>query len=222
VATEQPTGSNPDLVPTPPSGFPAPVPEPSKPRGTALVAGIVGLAVGAAVVGGAWLLFGNDGASSSPISAPDRLSEFASHGAAEVYDGDRGQELVDRLEEWDGRSSERLSATHDGAGAVVRSYTDGNAESTFLLEAVRAGVPATPFVPYSDPEVLGLERPIEEVREFGAVTCLMRNDPGRSHVVSCQRTSDDLTVAISHVNGDLGGDPEEVAKLVETAWDEIG
>ncbi|HWM06696.1 MAG TPA: hypothetical protein VNP92_30530, partial [Actinophytocola sp.] len=110
----------------------------------------------------------------------------------------------------------------DGAGAVVRSYTDDDGSSTFLLEAVRAPAPATPFVPYSDPEVLGLERPIEEMREFGAVTCLMRNDPGLSHVVSCQRTSDDLTVAISHVNGDLGEDPEKVAKLVETAWDDLG
>jgi hypothetical protein len=223
VATEQPTGPNPDLMPTPPSGFPAPVPTSQKARGRVFVAGIAGLAIGAATVGGAWLLFGNDGASSSPISAPARISDFVQFGEAEVFDEDgRGKEQGDRQRDWDARSSERLSAANDGAGAVVRGYTDDRVEGTFTLEAVRAPSPE-PFALFSDPEYYGQDRPLEEVRAFGEVACAFSNTgPDISALVSCQRTDGSLTVRITHIGGDdLREDPERVAELVDTVWAEV-
>lgn len=84
-----------------------------------------------------------------------------------------------------------------------------------------APAPYPPYAPYSDPEVLGLERPVEELREFGDVGCLVRNDPSQSYVTSCVRTDDGLTVRITHVGGDLLEDPEAVAQLVDTAWAEL-
>jgi hypothetical protein len=223
VTTEQPTGPDPDLMPTPPRGFPAPVPGPRKARVTVLIAGIVGLALGAALVGGAWLLFGNDGASSSAISAPERISGYYINGDAPVFDeDDRGRELADRQRDWDSRSSERLSTAYDGAGALVRTYSDEDAESRFVLEAVRAPSPA-PYAIYSDPEVLGLDRPIEEVREYGEVSCTFNNtNPGFSVVIGCQRTDEDLTVRITRIGGDeLQENPERVAELVDAAWTEL-
>jgi hypothetical protein len=222
VATEQPTGSNPDLVPTPPRGFPAPVPTSPKGRTTTLIAGFVGLVIGAAVVGGAWLLFGNDGASSSPVSAPERISGYVRHGEAEVFDrNDSGKEVAQRRDDWDRRSGERLSESYDGSGAAVQTYTDDNVENTFTLELVRAPVEDPPYVPYSDPEVLGTDRPLDEMRRFGDVACVLRNDPGHTFVAACVRTGGELTVRISHVSGDLGQDPDKVAGLVDEAWDEV-
>jgi len=220
VAIEPPTSYNPDLVPTPPRGFPAPVPR--RGRGGVVLAGVVGLVVGGLLVGGAWLLLGGDGASSSPISAPERISGYLRQGdAAEAVDRDKGKELADRYRDWDQRSSERLSAAHDGAGAFVQSYADEGLEQRFTVEAVRAPVPYPPYVSYTDPEYLGTERPLEELREFGDVGCLIRNDPSQSYVLSCVRTDDDLTVQISHVGGDLLEDPGAVAKLVDAAWQEL-
>ncbi|MPZ79628.1 MAG: hypothetical protein GEV28_04185 [Actinophytocola sp.] len=168
------------------------------------------------------MLFGNDGASSSPISAPDRLSDYVKYGNADVFaDNDNGREIAGRREDWDRRSSERLAAAHDGAGAFVQSYTDQEAENTFMLEVARAPVPSPPYVPYSDPKDLGMERPTEELREFDEVSCLIRNDPSQSYVTTCLRTDDDLTVQVSHVSGDLLQDAPAVADLVDAAWQEL-
>jgi hypothetical protein len=179
--------------------------------------------VGGLLVGGAWLLFGDgDGASSWPISAPARVSDYAKYGdAAERMNDDKGKEIADRHRDWDRRSSERLSAAHDGAGAFVQTYTDDNLEQSFTVEAVRAPAPHPPYVPYTDPEWLGMERPVEELREFGDVDCLIRNDASQSYVTSCARTDDDLTIKITHVGGDLLEDPEAVAELVNTVWREL-
>ena len=220
MAIEPPTSYNPDLVPTPPRGFPTPVPR--RGRGGAVLAGVAGLVVGGLLVGVAWLLLGDDGASSSPISAPARISGYMRYGdAAEGVDREKGREIADRYRDWDQRSSERLSAAHDGAGAFVQSYTDEGLEQSFTVEAVRAPAPYPPYAPYSDPEYLRMERPVEELREFGDVGCLVRNDPSQSYVTSCVRTDDDLTVQITHVGGDLLDDPEAVAKLVDAAWQEL-
>lgn len=223
MTTEQPTGNNPDLVPTPPHGYPLPVPAPQRGPGGVVVAGAVGLVVGGLLVGGAWLLFGGSGgSSSSPISAPPRVSDYSPFGdAAERLDRDKGKEIADRYRDWDQRSSERLSDAYDGAGAVVQTYTDDNLEQSFTIEAVRASTPYPPYAPYSDPKVLGTDRPTEELREFGDVGCLIRNDPSQSYVISCVRTDDNLTVRITHVTGDLLEDPETVAELVDTAWQEL-
>ena len=221
MATQQPPGHNPNFVPDP-RGFPPQAPPPRPGRGGLLVAGLVGLVVGGLLVGGAWLLFGGaGGSSSSPVAAPARLSDYARFpDAATKRDPERGKEVADRYRDWDRRSSERLSAANEDAGAVVQTYTNDDLEDTFVLEAVRAPS-AGPYAAYSDPEVLGMERPVEEVREFGDVGCLLRNDPSRTYVISCARTADDLTVRITHVAGDLLEDPAAVAELVDAAWDEL-
>jgi hypothetical protein len=51
-----------------------------------IIAGIAGLALGALLVGGTWLLFGNDGASSPPITPPDQLPDYVPHAEAKIYD----------------------------------------------------------------------------------------------------------------------------------------
>jgi hypothetical protein len=218
VAIEPPAGYNPDLVPTPPRGYPTPVPR--RGRGGVVIAGVAGLVVGGLLVGGAWLLFGGGGGgSSSSITAPETISAYARYGdAVERFDPDRGKDVADRRRDWDQRSSERLSAAYDGAGAFVQSYTDKSLEESFTVEAVRAPMPYPPYVPYTDPEVLGTERPTEELREFGDVGCVVRNDPSQSYVISCVRTDDDLSVRISSVSGDLIEDPEAVAGLVNATW----
>jgi len=216
---QQPTGNNPHLVP---SGFPMPAPAPRRGPGGVILAGVAGLVVGGLLVGGVWLLVGDGGASSSPISAPERVSDYARYGdAAERIDRDKGKEIADRYRDWDQRSSERLSAAHDGAGAFVQTYTDDDLEQSFTVEAVRAPAPYPPYAPYSDPEVLSMERPVEELREFGDVGCLVRNDPAQSYVTSCVRTDNDLTVQITHVTGDLLDDPQAVAELVDATWQEL-
>lgn len=221
MAIEPPTGYNPDLVPTPPRGFPMPVPR--RGRGGVVLAGVAVLVVGGLLVGGAWLIFGGGGGgSSTPISAPERISGYTRYGdAAEGINREKGKEIADRYRDWDQRSSERLSAAHDGAGAIVQSYADDRLYKTFTLEAMRVPAPYPPYVPYSNAEYLHLERPVEELREFGDVGCVVRNDVSQSYVLSCVRTDDDLTVQITHVGGDLTGDPEAVAKLVDAAWQEL-
>jgi hypothetical protein len=76
-------------------------------------------------------------------------------------------------------------------------------------------------VPYSDAKYLGVKRPFEEMRRYGDVACLVRNNPDQTYVESCVRTSDELTVQISHVSGDLDKDPKAVAGLVTVAWDDL-
>jgi hypothetical protein len=211
--------------PTPPQGTRMPVPTPpnggSSPRAIAVFAAVAGLVAGAALASGAWLLFGNDTGSPTKITAPESIGEYRQFAAAVAAIGDdRGKSGADRQVRWDRESSARLSRAYDGAGAVVQRYSDEDLHTMFALQAVRAPSPA-PFVPYVDPEDLGLEKPTEEVVEFGSVTCAVYNNPGQPPVtVNCLRSSDDLTVSITHVNGDLA--PEDVAKLVDEAWSEVG
>jgi hypothetical protein len=188
-----------------------------------IVVAVVGLVAGAALASGAWLLFGNDGASASPIAAPERLGDYVRPADARGNrNSEESGERVRRQADWDRRSGERLSEANDGAGAVVQYYTDDGLLNTFMLEAVRAPVAFPPYVPYSDPKTYGLERPFEEAREFDDdVACLLRNEPKLTYVMSCVRSTGDLTVQITHVSGDLNQDPDAVAKLVADAWEEL-
>lgn len=224
MATEQPTGDNLDVVPTPPRGVPAPVPGRMLPRGHMIVAGIAGLVTGALLVGGAWLLFGNDGVSPSPITAPERLGDYVQQADAKPNrEHEEGREFARRRDDWDRRSSSRLSETHDGAGAVVQTYADDELLTFFTLEAFRAPVAFPPYVPYTDPKALGFDKPAEEVRMFGEVACTLRNDaPEQTFVTACLRSDDGLTVQVTHVSGDLNRDPAAMADLVAAAWEEIG
>jgi hypothetical protein len=194
------------------------------PRRPMIIVAVLGLVVGAALAGGAWLLFGNDGASSSPIVAPDRLGDYVQQADAKPNrEHEQGREFARRRDDWDRRSSERLSESYDGASAVVQTYADDALLHFFALEAVRAPTAFPPYVPYTDPDELGFGKPSEEVRRFDDVACAIRNTgPDNSYVTLCMRTDTDLTVQITHLGGeDLNQDPAEVAELVAAAWDEL-
>jgi hypothetical protein len=184
---------------------------------------VAGLLAGALLVGGAWLLFGNDGASSSPIAAPERLDDYVRFADAKLNrEKPEGRKIAKRQADWDQRSSARLSESHQGAGAVVQLFTDPGLRNFVTLEAYRAPVAFPPYVPYSDPEVLGFDKPSEEVRTIDNVACTLRNDaPGQSIVTMCVRSDDGLTVQLTHISGDLNQDPAAVARLVSAAWDEL-
>jgi hypothetical protein len=132
------------------------------------------------------------------------------------------KDTVDRQAKWDRESSTRLSASRDGAGAVVQRYANVDLESMFSLEVVRSPSPSPQYVSYSDAEYLGLDKPLDEMLEFGSVSCVVRNDTsGQTFVINCQRTSGDLTVSVTQVNGDLNEKPKAVADLVNEAWSQL-
>ena len=201
-------------VPTRPNGG-------AGPRAIAVFSGVAGLLVGAAVASGFWLLFGNDGPSSSAVSAPERIGDYYRFGdVPELSSGENQQKTVNRQERYDRESSTRLSRAHGGAGAVVQRYSNEDLDVMFTLQVVRAPSPS-PFVPFTDAKDLGLDKPMEEVVEYGSVACAVRNSPGQPPIaVNCQRSNDDLTVSITHVNGEI--DPEDVAGLVDEAWSGVG
>jgi hypothetical protein len=208
--------------PTPSHGTRMPVPAPpnggASPRAIAVFTGVAGLVAGAALASGIWLLFGNESGSSSPVSAPERIGEH--YRFADVPKN--RQEAADRQIRYDRESSARLSAAHDGAGAVVQQYATDDFQSMFSLEVVRAPSPFPPYVPFTDPEDLGTDKPVEEVLRYGATACAVRNNPGQPPIViTCVRSDDELTVSITRAGGDLGQDPEAVAGLVDEAWSQV-
>lgn len=211
--------------PTPRHGTRMPVSTPpnggGSPRAIAVFSGVAGLLAGAAVASGFWLLFGNEGPSSSSVSAPARLGDYYRFpDVPELSSGDAQRKTVDRQARYDRENSARLSQAHDGAGAVVQRYANEDLDVMFSLELVRAPSPFPPYVPFTDPEDLGVDKPIEEVLRYGEVACAVRNDPGQPpRVMGCLRSTDDLTVSITHVSGDMA--PEDVAKLVDEAWSEV-
>ena len=229
MSMEPQAGGWPQQLP-PGAGMPAP-PSRGGGRATVVVAAVVGLVVGAGVASGAWLLFGSGGGSiggsSAAVSAPARLGDyyrFPDVPKARQADGRSGdmKDMVDRQVKWDKESATRLSASRDGAGAVVQRYVNVDLESMFSLEVVRSPSPSPQYVAYTDAEYLGLDKPPDEMLEFGSVSCVVRNDPsGPAHTINCQRTSGDLTVSVTQVNGDLGEKPKAVADLVDEAWSQV-
>lgn len=225
----QPSGWSPQFPP-PSQGAGTPAP-PSRGRATVVVAAVIGLVVGAAVASGAWLLFGGDGGavggSSVAVSAPARLGDYYRYPDLQKVrerNGESGDmtKVVDRQAKWDKESSARLSASRDGAGAVVQQYGNEELDSMFSLEVVRSPTASPQYVAYSDPEYLHVEKPPEEMVEFGPVSCAVRNlTSGETFVATCLRTSEDLTVTVSHANGDLGKDPQAVADVVNEAWSQL-
>lgn len=216
-----------DEFPTPPQGTRMPVSQPpnggTRTRTIAVLAGVAGLVAGAAVASGAWLLFGNEGGSSAAVDAPERLGDYYRFDKAPDPGSEgRHKKVVDRFARYDKESTSRLSSAHDGAGALVQRYTTEDFDSMFSLEVVRVASPFPPYVPFTDPEDLGVDKPPEEILRYGAVACAVRNSPNQSPIVlTCLRTGDDLSVSVSRVNGDVGEKPEEVAKLVDEAWSKL-
>jgi hypothetical protein len=209
-------------------------PSPKTSRGIAvpLAAALLGLAVGAALVAGAFLIFDGGGSGSDePISAPDRIGDYSRFADIEINKKDAARKTVDRITNWNKQSSERLSTTYGGSGAAIEVYADDSIKSQFTLQLVRASAPFPPFVPYSNPADLGLAKPEQELVEFGDVACVVRNgttpagrqpNPDDTFVILCLRTSSSLTVQITSVTGDnLRSDPRKVADLVNDAWTKV-
>ncbi|MFJ7047722.1 hypothetical protein ACIQVC_30585 [Streptomyces sp. NPDC101112] len=203
-----------------------------------LLGGLLGLTLGVGLVGGAWLITGDDGdeapgAAGAPaarggeLSAPVKLGRFVHQDEAVLeLDASKGKELAERNRDWDDRSGERLSEAHGGAAATVQSFSDSRLESFFQFAAVRGPSPR-PYVPYTDPAALGLEKPTTEKVTFGKVDCVLQHQPTNAgnepepdsvSTVSCQRGDERLTVLVRDVTGDLTHEPSEVARLVDEAW----
>ena len=191
--------------------------------------GLIGVLVGAFLVGVPWLvlsLFG-DGPSGRSLTAPDNLGGLSrAQEAIAKLDKTKGQSLIDRIEKTDRETGARVSAAYGGASAVVQQYQDDRLERSFQLTAVRAASPEL-VAPYEDATALGLAAPSTELVRVGAVQCLMHNDPTpagsapdpeRSFVTSCQRTGPGLTVTIRSLGTDSNRDPQEFAGIVEQAW----
>jgi hypothetical protein len=195
---------------------------------------LIGLVVGAAVVGGVWTFTAfagtGGGGTGGSITAPARLGAYMQVSDIDLYRSDKGRANLERIQSWDRQSSKRLSEAFGGADARIQSYADAQLESQFSLQIVRASAPFPPFVPYQDAKVLGLARPQQEVVRHGQVACVVQNDvtvsgqspaPDAVHVLTCMRTAPGLTVQVGSVGGPVARRPEEVAALVDEAWKKL-
>jgi hypothetical protein len=230
VTTEFP----PEPAPAPPQP-PAPHPVPRRPLFARPVAtGLIGVLVGAFVVGVPWLtlsLFGDEPSGRS-LEAPNTLGgyETTQVAAGKLANGNpAGQSQIDRADKADRENATRISAAYGGAAAVSRSYHDAKFENGFQLTAVRAGSPEL-VAPYEDATALGLAAPSTELVQVGAVQCLLHNDPTpvgqapdpeRSFVTACQRTGDDLTVGLRIIAREDRPTPDRLAAAVDEAWREL-
>jgi hypothetical protein len=110
-----------------PREHPPDPPHPAAPRRPLLarpaVTGLIGVLVGAFLVGVPWLVlsvFGDD-ASGRPLSAPADLGGLSrAQEAIAKLDKVRGQAQIDRIGKTDRETTDRVSAAYGGAGAVVQ------------------------------------------------------------------------------------------------------
>lgn len=208
-------------------------PRPSIGIAIPLTAALLGLAVGASLVTGAWLIFGSGGesASTAAVSAPSTVGGYVRFADVKLNQTDAAKKTVDRVGNWNLQGAERLSKSHSGAATAIESYTDEGIDNQFTVLIVRARSPFPPFVAFVDPAELGVARPNEEVLEFGDVACTVRNGttpvgqqpkPEDTVVTACLHTNATLTVQISRPIGDnLGHSPEKVANLVNEVWSTV-
>lgn len=202
-----------------------------------LVTGAIGLVVGLAAVGIPVVLSDDDGGGGfgggggdAKLSAPAKLDGLRPFAEIQSESGvPKAKDMADAITEEDRKSGERLSEAYGGAAAVVKRYADDGVLTTATLVAVRSRSPK-PYVPDQDPKRLGLEKPQDELKTIGDVSCVLYNEPTAAgseprkesvHVTYCQRTGDGLTVQIRPVGSGMANQPEKVAALVEKAWSEL-
>jgi len=211
---------------------PQPVPRRSLPA-RPVVTGLIGVLVGAFLVGVPWLvlsLFGGGSPSGRSLAAPPQLGGLSrAQEAIAKLDKTKGQSMIARIEKTDRETAARVTAAYGGAGAVVQQYQSDQLERGFQLIAVRAPSPEL-IAPYEDTEALGLAAPSTELVRVGAVQCLVHHDqepagstpdPDRSFVTNCQRTGPGLTVTLRSLSSEGNRDPRELAGIVEQAWKEL-
>lgn len=192
-----------------------------------LLAGLAGLAAGVLAVGGAWLLSGPGGVDTRAVTLPEKAGEYVPIEQTDLHvKSELGKRSAERFRKQNERSSQQLSASHGGAGAAVRVYSDQEMEKLFTVLVYRVKSAHPRYVPHAEPADLGLAKAPQSAEEFGEVSCEVRNDPtpqGKTpapdsvHTVSCSRTSDALTVEIQP-NGQAGLEPQQVAALVDEVW----
>lgn len=199
-----------------------------------VVIGVVGIVVGAAAVGGVSMAMASQGdsfnGSDKEVAVPAKLGDYVKFADAKFNEDADAKTAVERTTTWSARSAERLSESFDGAKAAIQVYSDDQHDATFTLQVVRATSPYPIYVPYTDAKELGLARPQREEKQFGDVSCELRNQltpagkqPAKdgTATASCRRTESGLTVEITNVSGELSSQPEQVAKLVDEAWSSI-
>ncbi|MFJ7213807.1 hypothetical protein [Amycolatopsis sp. NPDC098790] len=197
--------------------------------------GLIGVLVGAFLVGVPWLtlsLFG-DAPGGRPLEAPGTLGGYESTQVAVGKlgsAGTAGKAQIERADKTDRENAARVSEAYDGAPAASRSYSDARLTNGFQLTAVRAPSPEL-FAPYEDATALGLAAPSTELVRVGAVQCLRHNDPtplGRepdpdsSFVTACQRSGPALTVLLRITAREDTPTAERLAAAVEEAWTTLG
>ncbi|MGO4751825.1 hypothetical protein AB4212_24975 [Streptomyces sp. 2MCAF27] len=228
-------------IPPQPGEHPAAHPAAPPPQGRIslrhpLVTGAIGLVVGLAAVGIPVLLSDDDdggfggGGGDAKLSAPAKLDRLRPFAEIQSESGvPKAKEMADAITEEDRKSGERLSEAYGGAAAVVKRYADDGVLTTATLVAVRSRSPK-PYVPDQDPKRLGLEKPQDELKTIGDVSCVLYNEPTAAgseprkesvHVTYCQRTGDGLTVQVHTGGSGLANQPDKVASLVEKAWSEL-
>lgn len=192
-----------------------------------LVAGVIGVLIGALGVGLPWLLSGGGGGGSSTasLSAPSTLGSLLSYQNASARFGSRALANARQHADDDGQSTRLLSAAYGGAAALVAQYSDNELNSMASLLIVRADSPQ-PFALYENLKETGLAAPVNEVERFGAVSCLVQNvaigssatEPAQDVYASyCQRSGPGLTVQV-RPSGDISHHPDQIAALVDDAW----
>jgi hypothetical protein len=222
-------------MPEHPAIYPPPSPLPPVVGGRrTLLAALIGVVVGAAAVGVAWLAIGTRGdgglGGGATLDLPDQLGSYRRVADVELFRKDSARKSLERMERWNGKSAERLSESHGGAAAAAETYSDDTAENLITIYAVRAGDPGKPFVPFEDPADLKVAKPTNELLTFGEVNCVVYNEPtpagsepreGSARVQYCVRSDESLTVRTAPLGGDLGARPNEVANLVNEAWEAV-
>jgi hypothetical protein len=231
VTAEPPPGVPPEFPLDPEPRAPSPAPRRSLLARPA-VTGLLGVLLGALLVGGPWLVLSllGGGPSGRPLSAPATLGGLdRSQEVISKLDETNGRAQADRLGRTDRETAGRVSEAYGGAGTVVQQYHDDRLERSFQLIAVRAPSPGL-VAPYEDTEALDLAAPSTELVRVGDVQCLRHNDPtsagstpdpDRSVVTHCQRTGPDLTVTLRSLSSEGNRDPRELAGIVEQAWREL-
>jgi hypothetical protein len=197
-----------------------------------LFAGLIGLLIGALVIGGVWLASGSTaaGVGTQSITIPQSIGEFVPFEQVDLNKSAKATDNVARVESWDEQSTLRLSKASGGAAAAVRSYSDKDLRNQISVLVYRATASPNPqFVPYQDANTLGLVHPPEEMEQFSGVSCVLHNDPtpvgtnanpNSVHTINCVRTGPELTVEI-RPTGDISNEPQRVAQLVDEVWNSL-
>jgi hypothetical protein len=195
-----------------------------------VLAGLAGLAVGAVVVGGVWLVSGTGRTvDRRVITAPARVGEFLHFDQLDISKNPRAAPGVERNRRQAEESTKLLSAAHGGAGALFMGYWSADADRQIIVKAYRDRSESPLFVPYNDAADAGMVKATQTVEQFGDVSCVVRNDPtpqgrtpspGSVHVVRCARTTNTLTVEITAAGGDFG-QPQPLAELVDEFWAQV-